>query len=451
MTCEAVILAAGLGTRMKSALPKVLHPLRERPILEWVLLACEEALGRPPYVVVGPEAEAVRRRFEGRVRFVEQAERLGTAHAVLQARPALPADCDRVLVVNGDLPLLRGATLRRLVETHEPGSPVTLLAAVSERARGFGRLLRDEGGRVVGILEEAHATPEQRAALQELNVGAYVFDPGWLWPHLEALQPSPKGEYYLTDLVAMAAEAGHSVGTVAVEDLDEIVGVNTREHLAEAEAALRRRINREWMLAGVTIVDPATTYIGPEVRLGQDTVLLPNTHLGGETVVGRDCVLGPNTVVRDSTVGDRCRVEASVVEGATLEEEVEVGPFAHLRPGAYLCRGVHMGNFGEVKNSRLGPGVRMGHFSYIGDATVGADVNIGAGTITCNYDGVRKHRTEIEEGAFIGSDTMLVAPVRVGRGARTGAGAVVTRDVPDHSVAVGVPARVIRRLPENES
>jgi bifunctional UDP-N-acetylglucosamine pyrophosphorylase/glucosamine-1-phosphate N-acetyltransferase len=240
------------------------------------------------------------------------------------------------------------------------------------------------------------------------------------------------------------------VGSIQVEDHDEVIGINTREHLAQAEAALRRRINRHWMLEGVTLLDPTTVYIGPEVKIGRDSVVLPNTHLEGTTVVGAACRLGPNTVVRDSSIGDRCRVEASVVEEAKLEEEVQIGPFAHLRRGAHLCRGVHMGNFGEVKNSTLGPGVRMGHFSYVGDATIGPDVNVGAGTVTCNYDGEQKHRTEIEEGAFIGSDTMLVAPVRIGRGSRTGAGSVVTRDVPDWSVAAGVPARVIRRLKESD-
>jgi bifunctional UDP-N-acetylglucosamine pyrophosphorylase/glucosamine-1-phosphate N-acetyltransferase len=230
----------------------------------------------------------------------------------------------------------------------------------------------------------------------------------------------------------------------------EIIGVNTREHLAQAEEAMRKRTNRHWMLAGVTILDPSATYIGPDVKLATDTIILPNTHLEGKTVVGSSCRLGPNTIIRDSTLGARCHVEASVVEGAVLEEDVEVGPFAHLRSGAKLHRGVHVGNFSEVKNSTLGAGVKMGHFSYIGDATVGEDVNIGAGTITCNFDGERKHPTEIGNNAFIGSDTMLVAPVRVGRGSRTGAGSVVTRDVPDWAVAVGIPARVIRRLEERE-
>jgi bifunctional UDP-N-acetylglucosamine pyrophosphorylase/glucosamine-1-phosphate N-acetyltransferase len=261
---------------------------------------------------------------------------------------------------------------------------------------------------------------------------------------LAKVKPSPKGEYYLTDLVEMAAHDG-GASAIPVDDEEEWIGINTRAHLAEAEAALRRRINRRWLEAGVGMQDPSTVYVSLDATVGEGTMILPNTHLEGKTAVGRDCVIGPNTVLRRSAVGDRCRVECSVVEDATLEEDVSVGPFGHLRRGAYLERGVHMGNFGEVKNSRLGAGAKMGHFSYLGDAAVGAGANIGAGTITCNYDGQQKHRTEIGAGAFIGSDSMLVAPVKVGKGARTGAGSVVTHDVPDGELVLGVPARKIRK------
>ncbi|HEY46996.1 MAG TPA: UDP-N-acetylglucosamine diphosphorylase/glucosamine-1-phosphate N-acetyltransferase [Anaerolineae bacterium] len=446
MKTEAVILAAGLGTRMKSDIPKVLHPLGGRPMIAWTITASREATGRDPWVVIGPDADEVQLAAGEGIKFVEQKERLGTGHALMQSADQLRDRCDQVLVVHADLPLLRAESMRRLMEIQErnPG-PLTLLVAHSGVSRGFGRILRDEDGRVVGIIEEAHASPEQ-LELQELNVGGYCYQADWLWDHLSELPLSPKGEYYLTDLVAMAVNEGGEVAVATVEDLDEVIGINTREHLAQAEFALRGRINRHWMLAGVSILDPSSTYIGPDVQLGRDTVLLPNTHLWGRTVIGTACHLGPNTIVRESVIGDRCKVEASVMEGATLESDVDVGPFAHLRKGAYLGQGTHMGNFGEVKNSTLGAGVRMGHFAYIGDATIGEGVNIGAGTVTCNYDGERKHRTEIDAGAFIGSDTMLVAPVRVGREARTGAGAVVNRDVPERGVAVGVPARVIRKV-----
>ncbi len=450
MVCKAVILAAGFGTRMKSDIPKVLHKLGERPILTWVVDSCRTAAGNAPTVVVGPDADEIRNQMAADVQYVVQEQRLGTGHAALQARHALQNDADFILIVNADLPLLEAETLKRLIDVQEGNSgPLSLLTARSPCSRGFGRILRSEEGRILGIIEEAHAAAEQ-LALEELNVGAYVAQAGWLWEHLSDLPLSPKGEYYLTDLVSMAAEAGQMVGSTEVGDLSEVIGINTRAHLAEAEAALRGRINRRWMLAGVTLVDPQSVYISPDVTLGKDTCILPNTHLQGNTRVGSNCRLGPNTILRDTTLGDNCTVTASVLESAVLEDDVDIGPFAHLRSGARLCRGVHMGNFGEIKNSTLKAGVKMGHFSYIGDTTVGENTNIGAGTITCNFDGERKHPTEIGAEAFIGSDTMLVAPVKIGNHARTGAGSVVTRDVPDGAVAVGVPARVVRKPDKGE-
>jgi bifunctional UDP-N-acetylglucosamine pyrophosphorylase/glucosamine-1-phosphate N-acetyltransferase len=298
---------------------------------------------------------------------------------------------------------------------------------------------------VSAVVEEAQATPEQ-LGIHELNPGVYCIKADWLWPALKRITLSPKGEYYLTDLVGMAVDNGHAVHTIAIEDPNEVIGINTRVHLAQAEALLRQRINQQWLLSGVTMIDPASTFIEPEVTLGQDTILWPGTYLHGNTQIGVGCVIGPNTIITNSKVGDNCTLLASVLEYAVLEDQVEMGPYCHLRKGAHLSRGVHMGNFGEVKNSTLGPGVKMGHFSYMGDAIVGADVNIGAGTITCNFDGMRKFSTEIGEGAFIGSDTMLVAPVKVGANAKTGAGAVVTKDIPAGTLAVGVPARVIKEL-----
>jgi bifunctional UDP-N-acetylglucosamine pyrophosphorylase/glucosamine-1-phosphate N-acetyltransferase len=348
------------------------------------------------------------------------------------------------------MPLIRVETFRRLIECQlDNDGPLTLLSALSDDPRGFGRIERDESNQVLGIVEEAHAN-ERQLAITELNVGAYCFRADWVWEHLDQLPVSPKGEYYLTDLVGIAAVGGMKVMSIPVESLDESIGVNTRVHLAEAELALRKRILTHWMEAGVTVRDPSTTYVDSGVSIGQDTLLLPNTYLEGETVVGSGCTVGPNTIIRSSTIGDACTILSSVVEHATIEDEVEIGPYAHLRTGTYLEQGVHVGNFGEIKNSRLGRGVKMGHFSYIGDATIGEGVNIGAGTITCNFDGERKNKTEIGSGAFIGSDTMLVAPVRIGKGARTGAGSVVTKDVPDNSIAVGIPARVVRKRKDRD-
>ncbi|MCS7010462.1 MAG: bifunctional UDP-N-acetylglucosamine diphosphorylase/glucosamine-1-phosphate N-acetyltransferase GlmU [Anaerolineales bacterium] len=453
MRVTSVLLAAGQGTRMKSGLPKVLHPICGQPMIEYALRAAWEATTELPVVVIGHGAEAVRQFLGEAAECVVQEPQLGTAHAVQQAEPLLRGATDLVLVTYADMPLLRPETLKRLVETQRQNSgPITLLTVFSANPRGFGRILRDEQGRISGIVEEAVASPEQ-LAIRELNVGAYCFRADWLWDALPRIPISPKGEYYLTDTVALAVADGFSVASMVLEDWEETIGVNTRIHLAEAEAAMRRRINNEHMLAGVTLIDPATTYIEPGVVIGQDTVIWPNTYLRGETVIGRDCIIGPDTMITDSTIGNACMILKSVLEGAVVEDHVDIGPFARLRKGAHLCEGVHMGNFGEVKDSTLGPGVKMGHFSYIGNATIGANVNIGAGTITCNYDGERKNHTEIGDDAFIGSDTMLVAPVKVGARARTGAGAVVTKDVPPDTLVVGVPARPLRKLtpPDAES
>jgi bifunctional UDP-N-acetylglucosamine pyrophosphorylase/glucosamine-1-phosphate N-acetyltransferase len=327
----------------------------------------------------------------------------------------------------------------------EHNSPLSMITVMADDPRGYGRVVRSGDGRVQAVVEEVDATPEQ-LSIRELNAGVYCFSANWLWESLSHIPLSPKGEYYLTDLVGIAVEGGHHVQAILAEDSSEMIGVNTRVHLAEASAVLRQRINRDWMLAGVTIVDPASTYIEPTVTLGQDTVIHPNTFLRGETRVGELCSLGPNTIIQDTLLGNSCKVVASNLEGAVLEDDVEVGPFGRLRRGAHLAQGVHMGNFGEVKNSYLGNGTKMGHFSYVGDATIGANVNIGAGTITCNYDGECKYPTEIEDDVFIGSDTMLVAPVKLGRGAHTGAGSVVNKDVPEYTLVVGIPARAIRKL-----
>jgi bifunctional UDP-N-acetylglucosamine pyrophosphorylase/glucosamine-1-phosphate N-acetyltransferase len=448
MKITAVILAAGQGTRMKSALPKVLHPLCGQPMITHVLGAARAASTETPVVVIGHGAEAVQELLGPSARCVTQEPQLGTGHAVQQAEGLVKGRTDLVLVTYADMPLLRVESLTRLVETQKanPG-PLTLLSLRSRDARGFGRVVRDAAGRVKAVVEEADAT-EAELLIDELNVGAYCFASAWLWDALRRIPLSKKGEYYLTEGVALAARDGLPVQVTSCEDPAEAIGINTRVHLAEAEAAMRARINQAHMLAGVTLLDPATTYIEAGVVIGRDTVIGPNTHLRGETKVGEGCRLGPNTIVTDSTIGDSCQVLASVLEGAWLEEHVDVGPYARLRPGAHLCRGVHMGNFGEVKDSTLGPGTKMGHFSYIGNAQIGPNVNIGAGTITCNYDGVRKNPTEIGEGVFIGSDTMLVAPVKVGAHAKTGAGAVVTRNVEANTLVVGVPARPVKKLDE---
>ncbi len=445
MKIAAIVLAAGQGTRMKSNLPKVLHPLAGQPMIQYVIDAVHTVINEPPVVVVGYGAELVKQAVGSGVRYALQDKQLGTAHAVKTVRPLLEGHADLVLVLNGDMPLLTPATIEKLIVAQRGNKgTITMLTVIAEDPRGFGRVLRGSDGMVQAIIEEAHATPEQ-LKVRELNVSAYCITANWLWTTLDRIQVSPKGEYYLTDLVALSNAEGLPVQALVIENPTEAVGINNRIHLAEADALMRQRINASLMLSGVTLIDPDSTYIGPGVQIGRDTTIMPNTYLRGKTVIGENCVIGPNTIIEDTQVGNECTILASVLEGSIVEDNVSMGPFCHLRKGAHLGKGVHLGNFGEVKDSYLAPGVKMGHFSYIGNATIGENVNIGAGTITCNYDGVRKNSTEIGANAFIGSDTMLVAPVKIGEGSKTGAGAVVTRDVPPGTVVVGVPARPLRK------
>ena len=400
---------------------------------------------------LSPEADPPSAEGKG-LAYAEQPRPRGTGDAVARAKEAA-AGAGHVLVLNGDIPLVTAETVRGVMAHHlRSGADLTVLTARVDDARGLGRLQRDAAGRPVGVVEVADmegpsaptgARPGEGPA--EVNAGIYAFRAQWLWPRVGCLPASAGGERYLTSLVGIAAREGAALETVAAADAAEGLGINDRLQLAKVEAILRERIRRRHLLAGVTMVDPQSTYIDADVTIGEDTVIYPNTTLRGRTAVGRDCAVGPNSLLVDSTLGDRCRVVASVLEGAVLESDVEVGPFSHLRPGSYIATGAHIGNFAETKNARLGRHVKMGHFSYIGDATVGEEANIGAGTITCNYDGVTKHRTVIGEGAFIGSDTLLVAPVTVGENAATAAGAVVNRDVPPNSLAVGAPARIRSR------
>lgn len=445
MKIATVILAAGQGTRMVSRLPKVLHPVNGKEMVLYAIEAARAAGSEQPVLVIGTGADEVRKVVGERAQYAVQEKQLGTAHAVMSAESLVKGWADLVLVTYADMPLLTVQTLSRLVETQKANSgPMTMLTVRSANPRGFGRVVRGADGYVQAIVEEAQATPEQ-LKIDELNVGAYCFSGAWIWDALKQIKVSPKGEYYLTDTVALAVAAGKPVAAITLSDEVEGMGINTRVHLAEAEAAMRRRINERWMLAGVTMLDPNLVYIEDGVTLGRDTLLLPNTHLRGKTTIGEGCQIGPNTIISDSSVGNNCTLLASVIEGAVVEDRVGMGPFCHLRKGAHLRTGVHMGNFGEVKDSTLGPGTKMGHFSYIGNADIGENVNIGAGTITCNFDGLKKHPTVIGDDVFIGSDTMLVAPVTIGKGAHTGAGAVVTKDVAEGETVVGVPAQPIRK------
>ena len=425
---------------MRSQTPKVLHRICGREMVSLVVDAATQA-GLDAVVVVPQDAQAVREALGDTVRYAEQSEPLGSGHALLQTRSAM-GGVDNVVVLSGDVPLIRPETLGRLIGLHdEREACVTLLTSTVAKPDGAGRVVRSPSGAVRGIVEESDAD-EATLAISEINSGAYCFRASWLWEHLAELAPSRKGEIYLTDLIVVAAQQGMVVESIQSEDSEEMLGVDTRVQLAEAAAVLRRRILEGWMTYGVTMPDPASVYVDATVELGQDSAVLPNTHITGRSRVGRGCEIGPNSIVSDALLGDDCKVLASVIDGSTLEDGVEVGPFSHIRPGSHLERGVHIGNYAEVKASRLGPDTRSGHFSYIGDADVGANVNIGAGTVTCNYDGRQKNRTIIGDGAFIGCDSMLVAPVNIGARSVTGAGAVVTKDVPADTLVKGVPARV---------
>ncbi len=438
---QCIILAAGQGTRMKSEKPKILHPIAGKPMVQYALEAARTIGSLRPIVVIGYGADQVQATIGDQVDYLLQAPQLGTGHAVMQAHDKVDPDSEAIVVLYGDTPFIGAETLQRLLDAHHSASAVlSLITFTPADPELYGRIVRDADGRVVDIVEYKEATPEQRA-IREVNSGIFCYQTVWLLSHLDHLQPRPgHGEYYLTDLVGIAAQENAIMATCSCAET-EVLGINDRVQLAAAERLMRERINTQHMLNGVTLIDPATTYIEASVTIGPDTIIYPGTHLRGQTTIGRECAIGPDTLVEDSVIGNQCEIVASLLEGATLEDRVDMGPFSHLRQGAYLCAGVHVGNFAEVKDSRLGPGTKQGHFSYLGNAMIGANVNIGAGTITCNYDGVKKYPTIIGDNSFIGSDTMLVAPVNLGKDARTGAGAVVTRDVADHELVYGVPAR----------
>ena len=451
-----VILAAGHGVRMNSRIPKVLHQVCGKELIRYPLELLNQLGVGTVVVVVSPDnGTRIRQILGDKVEYATQPEMRGTGDALLWAFKQLNGRAEQLLVLNGDVPLLTLDSVRQLCQRHlEQAAALSLLMAQTDAGQDLGRVIRDSQGRITDIVEAGdrtsptdHQTPDHQTV--EVNVGVYCFSSGFLAANLKRIEPNTQGEKYLTSLAALGAEAGEPISSEICGDPNESMGVNNRLQLSRVEAIQRRRILERWMLAGITIQDPASVYIDGDVTVGQDSIILANTALRGYTSIGEDCQIGPNTVIEDSAVGDGCRITASMLEEATVEAGVEIGPFSHLRPGAYLESGVHLGNYVEVKNSRLSTGAVSGHFSYLGDATIGAGVNIGAGTVTCNYDGRDKLPTVIEAGAFIGCDTMLVAPVTVGANAATGAGAVVTKDIPAAGLAVGVPARIVgkNRIP----
>ncbi|NJC87454.1 MAG: bifunctional UDP-N-acetylglucosamine diphosphorylase/glucosamine-1-phosphate N-acetyltransferase GlmU [Desulfuromonas sp.] len=434
----AVILAAGQGTRMKSALPKVLHEVAGQPLLAHVIAAARLAGAGRTVVVVGHGAEQVKTAFAStEVVFALQAQQLGTGHALQCAAPALAGFAGELLLLCGDVPLLRGETLIALLDHHRAQqATVTVLTAELADPRGYGRIIRGTNG-VERIVEEKDATPSERA-VREINTGIYAFTAPRVFKLLTGLtNDNAQGEYYLTDVIVAARASGEKVAALAVARVEEAMGINDRVQLAEAGKEMRARINEGHMRAGVTLVDPATTYIEAEVTIGPDTVVHPGVHLRGRTAIGRNCEIEPGVIVTDSSLADRVHVKAgSVLNQSTVGADTDIGPMAHLRPGTVLAGENKIGNFVETKKAAIGKGSKASHLTYLGDAEIGAGVNVGCGTITCNYDGVNKHVTVIEDEVFVGSDVQFVAPVRIGKGSLIGAGSTITRDVPADALAI---------------
>ncbi|MGZ8512103.1 MAG: bifunctional UDP-N-acetylglucosamine diphosphorylase/glucosamine-1-phosphate N-acetyltransferase GlmU [Candidatus Limnocylindria bacterium] len=439
----AIVLAAGQGTRMRSRVPKVLHPMCGRPMIDHVLRALFDAGIAHPVVVTGHGADAVEGAVAGRATCVRQEPQRGTADAVRVGLTAVGDPAGEVLVTMGDVPLLDAAAFSTLLEARaSSNAAVALLSARMADPSGYGRIVRGADGAPAAIIEERDADAATLAT-SEVNAATYAFDVAWLREALRRVTPSRTDELYLTDLVALAVEDGRGVVVVEASDAGDAMGINDRVGLASAEERMRHRIAERHMRNGVTIVDPSATRIDADVEIGQDARIEPWTTIEGATVIGQDATVGPNSQVRSSRIGPRTRVWASVVEESIVAEDVQIGPLAHIRPGCEIGPRCRIGNFAEMKNTRVGAETQQHHFSYLGDAEVGEGVNIGAGSVTANFDGVQKHRTVIGDRASIGVDTMMVAPVTIGAGATTGAGSVVTRDVAPGKTVVGVPARPI--------
>ena len=437
MNLATVILAAGKGTRMKSELPKVLHKICGAAMIQHVLEAAREAGSDRVVVVAGFGGDLVAKAIEGQGEVVFQHDQLGTAHALNQASVPLQDYQGDILVLCGDTPLLTSGTLKKLILAHQGGNAsATVLTAVLDDPSGYGRVIRNIGGTVVKIVEHGDASPEE-LSVREINTGVYCFKSRGLFSALARLKPdNTQGEYYLPDLIGSYVEEGAVVSAVSADDPAEIMGVNDRCQLAVAQAFMSFRINNRLMLSGVTMTEPRSVFIDAGVTIGRDTLIYPNTIIQGGTSIGEGCVIGPFTQIISASVGDHVTIRQSLIEGSEVGSNCVIGPFSYIRPGCILNSNVKVGDFVELKKVEIGSGSKVPHLSYVGDAVLGRNVNVGAGTITCNYDGEKKWTTVIEDNAFIGSNTNLVAPVRVGSGAVVGAGSTITRDVPDHALGV---------------
>ena len=438
MDTAAIVLAAGAGTRMKSKKPKVAHEVLGQPLVRWVVNAAKEAGASRIVGVVGHCRDRVEPLFAGDAEIVVQAEQRGTADAVASCADALAGFDGSLVVLSGDCPLITPETISALVRMREErDAAVVVLTMQMDNPFGYGRIVRDEAGEVARIVEQKDATPEE-AAITECNSGFYCFDARALFDALtQVSDDNAQGEFYLTDVLAICRAAGRPVVALVAEDATECLGVNSRIQLAEATRVMQRRINERHMAAGVTMWAPELVWIGPDVQIAPDVEILPNVTLMGATRIGEDSVIGPDTRLTDTQVGSSCVIDETVAVEAQIDDGATCGPRAYLRPGAHLCEGAKAGTHVEIKKSTVGKGSKVPHLSYIGDATIGEGVNIGAGSITCNYDGEKKWPTTIGDGAFIGSDTMMVAPVNIGAGAVVGAGSCITKDVSAGALGLG--------------
>lgn len=437
-----IVLAAGKGTRMKSTRPKVLHEVAGRPMLFYPLAIMEELKAGRVAVIIGHGADDVKAAFPSKkIGFVLQKEQLGTGHAVLTALKSLSGFSGDVLVLSGDVPLITKETVSAFLKLHRTGGKnrpaISLITMALDAPRGYGRVVRDEERAVVRIVEDKDCTPGERH-INEVNSGIYVFRSDFLFTAIKKIgRDNAQGEYYLPDLIALAVAKGLRVKALTHADPEEVMGINNRVELARAASVMRRRINESLMMGGVTIIDPERTYIDHGVKIGADTIVYPGAHLKGATVIGEGVVIEEGARIVDSKIGPSTAIKSySIVEESVVGSSVQIGPFARLRPGNVIEDKARIGNFVEVKKSRIGRGSKANHLSYIGDSVIGEGVNIGAGTITCNYDGVHKHKTTIEDNAFIGSDSQLVAPVTIGKGAYVGSGTTVTKDVPPDALVI---------------
>ncbi|KAB2953031.1 bifunctional UDP-N-acetylglucosamine diphosphorylase/glucosamine-1-phosphate N-acetyltransferase GlmU [Heliorestis acidaminivorans] len=440
----AIVLAAGKGTRMKSQHPKVLHEIAGEPLIAHVVKTIGACGVKKPVVVIGHGGEEVQAYLGEKALYAWQKEQLGTGHAVMVAQSALDSDEQTVMVICGDTPLLTQETLEALFLAHEKKNALaTVLTARVANPKGYGRILRDDSGAVQAIVEEKDATEEERV-IKEINAGTYCFDKEALEKALEQIKPNnAQGEYYLTDVLAILRQQG-IVAAFEMEDAREVMGINNRQQLAEAERLMQERLRAKWMDAGVTMVDPNSVWLHGSVSIEEDTIIYPQTLLEGSVTIGRGSVIGPGTRIKDSHIGAEVIIQNSIVLESHISDGCTVGPFAYLRPGTRLEEEVKVGDFVEIKKSHIGKGSKIPHLSYVGDALIGTDVNIGAGTITCNYDGENKHLSVVEDGAFIGSNTNLVAPVRIGEGSVIGAGSTITKDVPAGALAVERNRQIIK-------